>query len=67
MTDPTPTPDPTPETPAADAPTKPANPKGYAVYDTRYLRFLPGVHDKKPTKAEAKKLAGHDDVEIREV
>lgn len=39
----------------------------FAVYDNRYLRFVGGVSDSKPTKAEAKKLAGHDDVEIREV
>lgn len=39
----------------------------YAVYDTRYERFVGGVQAKKPTKKAAAELAGHDDVEIREV
>jgi hypothetical protein len=39
----------------------------YAVYDTRYEKFVGAVLDKKPTPAAAKKLAGHDDVDIREV
>lgn len=39
----------------------------YAVYDTRYLRFVGPVTDKRSSKADAKKVAGHDDVEVREV
>lgn len=39
----------------------------YAVYDTVYEKYAPGVFDKKPTSAAAKKLVGHDDFEIREV
>lgn len=59
---PSPAPDPKPASkPADEAAVR------YAVYDTRYLRFLPGVHDKKPSKADAKKIVGHDDFEIREV
>jgi hypothetical protein len=45
----------------------------FAVYDTRYEKFVGDVVDtnvrgkSKPSKADAKKLAGHDDVEVREV
>lgn len=40
---------------------------GYAVYDTRYEKYVGGVTTKKPTKKSAAELVGHDDVEIREV
>lgn len=39
----------------------------YAVYDLRYLRFVGEVSDKRPSKTDARKVAGHDDVEVREV
>lgn len=59
--DPAPTqPGPPPAPPADEA-------KGYAIYDLTYLKFAPGVFDKKPSRTEAKKLVGHDDFEIREV
>lgn len=41
--------------------------KRFAIYDNRYLRFLPGTYTSRPTKTDAKDAAGHDDVEIREV
>lgn len=55
-------------TPEQTSPTS-SNPGSgrFAVYDTRYERFVGSVTDKKPSKADAKKLAGHDDVEVREV
>jgi hypothetical protein len=57
-------------TPAQTAPTATAS-KGsgnHAVYDTRYEKFVGGVSvGKKPSKADARKLVGHDDFDIREV
>lgn len=39
----------------------------YAVFDTRYDKFVGDVSTKKPPLPAAKKLVGHDDVEVREV
>lgn len=39
----------------------------YAVFDTRYDKFVGEVTTKKPSLPAAKKLVGHDDVEVREV
>lgn len=42
-----------------------SGPKGYAVYDLTYLRFIPGVYEsEKDAKAAAKDL---DNAEVREV
>lgn len=61
---PPPAPPATPPTPAAaPAPTT----VRYAVYDTRYLKFVGEVTAKKPSKSAAKELVGHDDFDIREV
>jgi hypothetical protein len=74
MSDPTPNPDPGPEQPPdPDAGPAPADQVSdadgarYAVYDTRYLRFVGAVSAKRPTKAQARDMAGHDDVEVRKV
>lgn len=60
------TPDPSAAPPPADNNSS-TDAKRYAAYDTRYQRFVGPVTDKKPSLAQAKKLVGHDDVEIREV
>lgn len=39
----------------------------YAVYDRRFGRYVGGVSTDRPSKADSKKLAGHDDVAIVEV
>jgi len=58
----------TPEdTTAVRAKPEPTGSGRFAVYDNRIRQFVGGVVDKRPTKAEAKKAAGHDDVEVREV
>lgn len=49
------------------APTASGTSGRFAVYDTRYQRFVGSVTDKRPSKADARKVAGHDDVEVREV
>jgi hypothetical protein len=64
---PTPEESPTPEATPEPAKPEPTGSGRFAVYDNRILQFVGGVVDKRPTKAEAKRAAGHDDVEIREV
>lgn len=60
------TPEETPE-PTPTEVEEPTEPTRWAIYDHRFLRFLRGTYDKKPTMREAKNLAGHDEVMIHEV
>lgn len=58
----------TTETPSAVAkPAKVDDPTRFAVYDLRFEKFVGPVSSKRPSKAQSEKLAGHDDVEVREV
>jgi hypothetical protein len=56
-----------PETAPEKAPKASDDGKRFAVYDLTYERFVGPVTGKRPSKANAEKAAGHDNVEIREV
>lgn len=57
----------TPDSKSESKADKPASDSRFAVYDLTYLKFVGHVTSKRPSKAQAEKAAGHDNVEIREV
>lgn len=71
----------TPEAPAAagdqttdQTAAAPSDANRYAVYDDTYKRYIGGVSDKRPSKADVKRIAGEaggkvdvDNLSIREV
>lgn len=56
-----------PSAPLFEAPTGAEDTGRYCVYDQRLGKYVGGVTSDKPSKADAKKLVGHDDVAVVEV